>query len=239
MTTRKIPASVDTSVPTDDVLAGIREAITRQRLPPGSKLHEEALAGIFGVSRTRIRQALQRLQHTGLVSSGRKQIARVAEPSVKDARDMFAVRRLVEPAVAADVARRVTLAIRNSLQKLLDSEQRARDRDNRMEAVRLAGEFHVALADIAGNAVIARLIREIVDRTFLVIFMYQAPSPGACVQAEHSSLLKAIGEGDAKGAAQSMLQHIESIESRMSLKERAEPSVDLTRAFTGIVDWKA
>jgi len=133
----------------------------------------------------------------------------------------------------------VTLAIRNSLQKLLDSEQRARDRDDRMEAVRLAGEFHVALADIAGNAVIARLIREIVDRTFLVIFMYQAPSPGACVQAEHSSLLKAIGEGDAKGAAQSMLQHIESIESRMSLKERAEPSVDLTRAFTGIVDWKA
>jgi len=44
------------------------------------------------VSRTRIRQALQRLQHTGLVSSGRKQIARVAEPSVKDARDMFALR---------------------------------------------------------------------------------------------------------------------------------------------------
>lgn len=219
----------------DPVLEGIREAITRQRLPPGTKLHEEALGGIFKVSRTRIRAALQRLQQTGLVTSGHKQIARVAQPSIKDARDMFAVRRLIEPSVAAEVARAITPATKAALAQLLEAEHTARHAGERMEATRLAGEFHVALAEMAGNGVVTRLIREIVDRTFLVIFMYQAPSAVACVHSEHSQLLDAIGSGDSTQAAAEMLQHIQQIESRMSLEERDEPTVDLRLAFEGIV----
>ncbi len=233
--TPKAADEVSPGAPSDPILDGIREAITRQRLPPGTKLHEEALGGIFGVSRTRIRAALHRLQHTGLVTSGRKQIARVAQPSIKEAREMFAARRLVEPSIAAEVARRVTPEIRLRLDRLLKAERLARDRGDRVEAIRLAGEFHVVLAEIAGNSVVTRFIREIVDRTFLVIFMYQSAASPSCVHSEHSQLLGAIGEGKAERAAAVMLRHIDLIESRMTLEEREESSVDLKKAFDGIV----
>jgi DNA-binding GntR family transcriptional regulator len=55
------------------------------------------------------------------------------------------------------------------------------------------------------------------------------------VHSEHSQLLRAIGEGKAERAAEAMLQHIGLIESRMTLEEREESSVDLKRAFAGIV----
>lgn len=219
----------------DEVLRGIREAITLQRLPPGTRLHEEALAGVFGVSRTRIRSALQRLQQSGLVTSGRKQIARVAEPSVREARDMFATRALVEPEIAGRVAEIWTPAVGTRLRKMVEDEHAARDRGDRMEATRLAGEFHVVLAEMADNSVMLKLITEIVDRTFLVIFLYQLPTQHPCINAEHTQLIEAIASGKRSAAADAMRKHIRGIESRMALEERSEPAVDLNHAFSGIV----
>lgn len=219
----------------DAVLHGIREAITLQRLLPGTKLHEEALAEVFGVSRTRVRAALQDLQHRGLVESGHKRVARVARPSAGEARDMFAARRLVEPWTAAEVARRATPDTTARLGRLIETEHAVRAGGNRLEATRLAGEFHVTLAELAGNTVVTRLVREVVDRTLLVIVMYQSPSATACVHEEHSALLEAIAARDADQASRCMLEHLLGIEGRMHLQGPEEPLVDLARAFEGIV----
>jgi DNA-binding GntR family transcriptional regulator len=219
----------------DAVLHGIREAIMLQRLLPGTKLHEEALAEVFGVSRTRVRAALKDLQHRGLIESSHKRVARVARPSVSDARDMFAARRLVEPWAAAEVAGKGTPAVVAQLQQLIETEHAIRAGGNRLEATRLAGEFHVAMTELAGNTVITRMIREVVDRTLLVIVMYQSPSAAACVHEEHSILVDAIAARDALKASQAMTEHLLSIESRMNLLGPEEPVVDLSQAFEGIV----
>jgi DNA-binding GntR family transcriptional regulator len=219
----------------DEVFRGIREAITRQRLPPGTRLHEEALAGVFGVSRTRIRSALQRLQHTGLVTSGKNQIARVAEPSVREARDLFATRMVLEPEIAAKVGEIWTPAIDKRLRKQVEAEHTAREHGDRMEATRLAGDFHVVLAEVADNSVMLKLITEIIDRTFLVIFLYQLPTVTPCVHSEHLALIEAMASGNRKKAGDQMRNHIRGIESRMVLEERSEQVVDLGQAFSGIV----
>ena len=220
----------------DAVLAGIHRAITEQRLPPGTKLNEEALAEVFGVSRTRVRAALSRLQHAGLVSSGRKQIARVARPSVREARELFAARRIIEPVIAADVARTVDAGGLGKLKAVLDDEHAARSAGRRMDAIRLAGEFHLVLAALAGNAVLVRWMREVVDRSYLVIFLYQRRTVSAsCVHDEHAMLLQAIAGHDAEAASRSMFDHLRQIEGRMELEGDDEPVIDLRRAFEGIV----
>src|ERR671912_31026 len=104
MPTRTPERIVEPGPQVDPVFEGIREAILKRKLPPGTKLHEEALAGIFGVSRTRIR---------------------VAQPSIKEARDMFAIRRLIEPAVAADVAARFTPQVGKTLKDVMRAEHNA------------------------------------------------------------------------------------------------------------------
>ena len=80
----------------DIVYAHIFEAILEQRLAPGTKLSEEALGEIFGVSRTIIRRALSRLAHESVVLLRPNRGAVVASPTVEEARQVFFSRRLVE-----------------------------------------------------------------------------------------------------------------------------------------------
>jgi DNA-binding transcriptional MocR family regulator len=78
----------------------IVRAVEEHRLPPGTKLGEETLADLFGVSRARVRQALHHLSLRHIVTLHPNRGAFVAEPSIKEARAVFAARRLVEPPLA-------------------------------------------------------------------------------------------------------------------------------------------
>src|SRR5437867_4139986 len=82
----------------------IYSAIIKHNLPPGTKLPEDALADVFGVSRTRIRKVLHQLAHEGMVSLERNRGASVAKPPTQEARDVFAARRLVETAAVREIA---------------------------------------------------------------------------------------------------------------------------------------
>src|SRR6195952_1031286 len=99
---KKQPRSSDSgrSVTQDDIVyEHIFDAILEQRLAPGTKLSEEALGEIFGVSRTIIRRALSRLGHEGVVLLRPNRGAVVASPSVEEARQVFFARRMVEKAI--------------------------------------------------------------------------------------------------------------------------------------------
>ncbi|EPN68539.1 GntR family transcriptional regulator, partial [Pseudomonas syringae pv. actinidiae ICMP 19101] len=92
---KKQPRSPDSgrSVTQDDIVyEHIFDAILEQRLAPGTKLSEEALGEIFGVSRTIIRRALSRLGHEGVVLLRPNRGAVVASPSVEEARQVFFAR---------------------------------------------------------------------------------------------------------------------------------------------------
>ena len=77
----------------DTIHARIYDAIVEQRLPPGTKLGEETLCEIFGVSRTMIRRVLQRLASEHVVEARPHRGAFVARPSVEEAREVFEARR--------------------------------------------------------------------------------------------------------------------------------------------------
>ena len=76
-------------------------AIVDHSLPPGTKLTEDRLGEIFGVGRTRIRQVLFQLAHEGVVTLQHNRGAFVAQPSVREAREVFEARRAIEWAVIA------------------------------------------------------------------------------------------------------------------------------------------
>ena len=81
------PDSQDRSSAT--VAARLAEAIHDHRLIPGMKLNEDEVGVIYGVSRTVVRAALQELAHNHLVELRRNRGAFVAQPSVKEAREVF------------------------------------------------------------------------------------------------------------------------------------------------------
>ena len=144
-------ASPAATPPTEgDIYTCIFTALLSRRLQPGMRLGEDELATAFGVSRTKIRSALARLAQDGVVELRRNQGASVAQPSEELTRHVFALRSLVEPSVARDLAgqrgRGSLAALRRHLRLENDARKAGRDAD----LVRLTGAFHLMLAEKAG-----------------------------------------------------------------------------------------
>ncbi len=76
----------------ESIFQALMTAIVEHQLLPGSKLPEEALAEVFGVSRTGIRKVLQRLAAVQMVTLTPKRGAHVASPTVEEARHIFRTR---------------------------------------------------------------------------------------------------------------------------------------------------
>ena len=60
------------------------------------------------------------------------------------------------------------------------------------EMVRLSGEFHLLMAEIAGNTILLRFLRELITREALVILVYERPGKPSCSHHEHRLILQAL-----------------------------------------------
>ena len=91
----------------DEIFERLLLAIMEHRLPPGTQLVEARLAAIFKVSRTKVREAIGRLVHDCIATNIPNRGAFVSSPTITQAREVFAARRLIEPALVREVTRNV------------------------------------------------------------------------------------------------------------------------------------
>ena len=214
----------------DEIYEKIYVAILEHRLHPGTKLVEERLADIFGVSRARIREVLARLAHEQIVELYPQRGAFVARPTIEQALDVFEARRLIEPAVLRRLVETLTPEKLAKLRQHQELELDARRRDDKRAVIRLSGEFHSLAAELAGNTALARSMRELSVLTCLMIFLYDSPTATSCRADEHSQIIDAIAKRDVVRAERLMLEHLDHIESSMKLESSAE-QVDLEAIF--------
>jgi DNA-binding GntR family transcriptional regulator len=214
----------------DEIYEKIVVAVVEHRLHPGTKLVEERLAEIFGVSRSRIREVLARLAHEQIVELIPQRGAYVAKPTIEQALDVFEARRLIEPAVLRRLIETLTPERVARLRQHQALEQDARRRNDKRAIVRLSGEFHTLLAEQAGNTALARHMRELATLTCLIIVLYDAPTVDACLADEHSALIEAIAHRDVARAERLMLDHLDHIERGLRLEPSTE-EVDLEAIF--------
>jgi len=216
----------------EDIVERIFEAVVEQRLPPGTKLSESALCRAFGVGRMRIRRSLLLLASREVVELHSNRGAFVASPDAAQAREVFEARILIEPNVARLAAERASPADIEALAAHLSREELAHASDNRHEAIRLSGQFHVALARIAANGVMERMIKELVTRTSLIIGIFSAPGIASCRDDDHGLILQALRARDGAGAAGLMADHLRHIQSNLDLTRGSPRSVDLVEIFS-------
>jgi DNA-binding GntR family transcriptional regulator len=217
----------------DAIYERILAAIFEHRLPPGTKLGEDRLASIFGVSRARVRRVLPRLAHEGVVTLEPNRGAFVTKPSVEEARDVFHARHVIEPGIVERVlARPDRGAIIARLRQHIAAERRARATNDTRAIVRLSGEFHMLLADMAGNALLAKSMRELTSLTCLIIALYDKPSVPSCLGEEHAEIVDAIAKGQRERAVDLMLHHLKHVEENLDLTIVEAPPVDLDAVLT-------
>lgn len=205
----------------------IHAAVLEHRLPPGAKLGEGSLGELFGVSRTIVRQALFRLAEDKLVTLLPARGAFVSRPSVREARELFEARRVIELELIERFTRALAPEGLAQMREHLARERAAIAAGDAALRNRLLGEFHVLIAEHVGNGVLRELLSELVSRSSLVTLLYQSAREASCSADEHEALLDAVARRDVAAARRLMQEHLGHVESGLALPDEAPAEVDL------------
>ncbi len=217
----------------EPIYQALLTAIVEHQLPPGSKLPEEALSDVFGVSRTGIRKVLQRLAAVQMITLSPRRGAHVATPGVDEARDIFATRSLVECANLPTVIGHVQPPHIAALTALIEEEQQAHDQHDGAAAIRLSAAFHIQLQAISGNEVLTDLVTRLTQRSSLVIAAYGAPWQRGCRCDHHDRLVDLLRKKDLSALTASLQHHFEHIVASLHFERSGETLPDFSRLFAG------
>jgi DNA-binding GntR family transcriptional regulator len=217
-------------IDTAQVHERIWSAIVDHSLPPETRLVESELCEIFGVGRTRVRQVLQRLAHERVVTLMRNRGAMVSKPSVREAREVFAARRLIETSIVETVIKSATLKDFKRLHEHVAREQDAWRGNDRRAILTLSGEFHLLLAEAADNSILLDVLRDLVSRSSLIIAVYQSPGASLCPPEAHRELTATL-ERRERAAIKLMVQHLDHVFADLVLEERNSGGIDLKTVF--------
>lgn len=195
----------------DKAYEEIRRRIIRCEMPPGMSFTEGALSQELGVGKTPVREALARLQHERLVTAVPRSGYRVAKITVRDIRELFDLRLVLEADAARKAAQRAGSDPEGveALRELGRYEFETSRPEQLEELLDANRRFHVAIAELAGNRRLAAYILDVneqLDRLFHLGFARAiADPPGPTLR--HRELVDAIADGRAEDAAALAISH--------------------------------
>jgi DNA-binding GntR family transcriptional regulator len=223
--------TVDADTDPHQIAARVSQAIHEHRIAPGTKLSEEEVAATFGVSRTIVRAALQRLAHDRLVELRRNRGAYVSQPSVREAREVFEARALLEPRTARSAAERAQPDDIAALRRHIDDEHAAMDAGDAGRALYLSGLFHIEIARIADQPTIAAFIHQLIARSSLIIALYWERRRALCESHSHHALIEALSRKDGDLAEELMKSHLVDLLASLDLRRQPTPALSLKDAL--------
>jgi GntR family transcriptional repressor for pyruvate dehydrogenase complex len=207
----------------EEIIQMIREGGVNEgaRLPS-----ERALSQRFNVSRNTIREAIRALAEQGVVISrrgsgsyvtpnARGRIEDIFKSVLKKRQlkmmEIFEIRRMLEPMIAAKVAETADKERLSELEQILDCQQRALAKDESGAALDIT--FHRTLVKAAGNTALEAVydtLGKIMEESRIPDL--QSPERASYSIASHQRLLACLRAADAKGALKAMVQHMDEIE---------------------------
>lgn len=208
--TASTPVAEDASR-VDEVYQQILLKILCGELPGGTRIKSTQIARQFGLSRTPVIQALQRLAADGIVTLEMNKRAVVRPGAENWLVELHELRELLEPAAAARAAGRIS----SEVLAILDALAARALPDSQPQWTSAAVEFdfalHLAIAEHTGNFALKSTLRKI--WTFKRLSYMAAPEPVDTLKrayGEHLALLAALRAGDAETARAAMMFHLRS-----------------------------
>ncbi|WP_457633660.1 GntR family transcriptional regulator [Oceanithermus desulfurans] len=177
----------------------LKRRILEGVLRPGARLSEPALAQALGVSRTPVREALQRLSQEGLVELRPGRGARVRVLSPREVEEVYEVRALIEGEAAARAAGRCDEAGLHRLEAALDALETA-DPDDFAAQIAADERFHALLVAASGNRVLEQVFHDLDAALALTRQFSRDLNQTPETRAQHRAIVAAIRAGDAAAA---------------------------------------
>ncbi|MDP3175427.1 MAG: GntR family transcriptional regulator [Phenylobacterium sp.] len=212
----------------ETVYEALKGRITNNQLRAGVKLTHQELAEQLNVSRTPVREALERLYQEGLVTRQPRRGFYVAEINDDDARELFELREALEVyALRLSLARGIGPADLRRLDDLNRSHRALMRTGSTRELMMANRDWHMALASLGGNRSLLNSLGAVFEKLILKI----RADAGHTVRgeenlSEHIQMNEALRAGDLARAERLLAEHIQAARSRLSahLGEGAGPA---------------
>jgi DNA-binding GntR family transcriptional regulator len=153
----------------DRIIHAVRKSIYSGQLRPGDPLLEMHLARQHGVSQTTVREALAKLEHSGMVQRVRNRGTFVTKLSIQELREYFRLRVVLEGLAAVDAAPRMNSKDFSELRARLDRHSKAAARNAYFDASQYDLEFHRLIWEFACDRTLYRTLDQIAAPMFAYI----------------------------------------------------------------------
>ena len=196
-------------LPSAKIRDSLEQRIVEGELSNGKRLDETELSGFYGVSRTPVREALQRLAESGLAEHLPRRGTFVRSPSLSQLVEMFEVMAELECMAIRLAARRATSNDIDALEKDNETCRAAVAANDTKKYYEINARLHGRIYQMSGNSFLASEARRLHDR-LRPFRRLQLRVRGRMEEsmAEHDIILAALRDGDADRAMETMKKHI-------------------------------
>jgi DNA-binding GntR family transcriptional regulator len=203
----KIPENL-----TQQAFRHIRDEIIRGKLDGRQHLTEDYFAERFGISKSPIREALNRLESEGLVTIVPRRGAFVVQLSLHDIEEIFELREALEPLVVKDSALNEKVLAR--MRTAVMSARQFREENDKVNYIRADAAFHTTLAEASRNSRLKKILENMRNQMLIVRARTFELSSHTSVK-QHLDILEALEQGKRDAAASLMAEHIQTVRARL------------------------
>lgn len=203
----KIPENL-----TQQAFRYIRDEIIRGKIDGRQHLTENYFAERFGISKSPVREALNRLESEGLITIVPRRGAFVVELSVQDIEEIFELREALEALVVKDaILDAKTLA---RMRAAVMSAKRYREVNDKTHYIHADANFHTTLAEASSNSRLKKILENMRNQMLIVRARTFELSSHTSVK-QHLDILEALEQGKREVAANLMAEHIRTVRARL------------------------
>lgn len=205
----------------DRIYAQLREEVFAHELRPGTRLSVPRLAERFGVSRSPVREATQRLVQDGLATEAPRRGCVVTTVTAEEMLPLYEVREVLEGLAARLAADRASREDLTRLHAEFRSHQQAVERGDVRAHIGHDLAFHALLREVAGNADLRTALDRVQGKVAIAMLSADHASWPAKAIGEHRAILDAVIAADGSAAEAAARAHIARIRHDIAVREDA------------------
>ncbi|MDQ0194704.1 GntR family transcriptional regulator [Paenibacillus wynnii] len=193
----------------DNTYFALKQKIIDSELRPDQVVHEENLAALLGVSRTPLREAIQRLENEEFLVRQPNGRLKVASVTMKEVEEIFLIRSMLEGYIAKNAAINATDKDIHNLTKMIEKMKQSFQLGDNQDFVSYGFEFHDYLSEMSELKTFVSILNHLRDHSLRYCrFVSMHGDWNTQADEEHNLILQMIVDRNGDGAEKAMQDHI-------------------------------
>ncbi len=155
-----------------DVFERIMDAIVTQRLAPGQKVSENILTRMFDISRTAARNAMEQMTAQQFMISNSPRITRIAPLTLKDVKENFMIRKMMEPSILSLISAQIDDAEFKRRNDAIYHEGPITTEEDALRILKANREFNIYIAQQSQFQLLISWVRQLEETTMRIYWIY-------------------------------------------------------------------